>query len=404
MWRLVRRWTDWVLDELLPLVRTRRSGFVVEVGYDSGGRTRVEVPVPWAADAAVVEVVLRLPVAARRKVDFALQFPNAPRVAAEGLRAEAGDRFRITFRFPVPPTSAIAELQWKHQTVAPVPVSVLTANEFLAGLSVSGATATVRLGEQAVSVAAFVPNGCKGLVATAVLDSLYPLGPLGDLGLAIEFTSERTGRTFTTPVPLTATQRAARQTLAVAVCPRAPRRPGGWLVRWRAGTRVLAAVRVEAVPARRFELGVRLLDTRFAVADETGALRVVRQPPALGQYGRVGPCFLVAGAEPGAAGVCRFAVFAVLPAAAQAVQLLEEDVVVTDAPTVFAPGLVESVDLLRISAFELRLNGRVLGTVALSPVPHATLTAEGGFKPPQDFEWSAAAEDDLMKRLGRLGG
>jgi hypothetical protein len=102
--------------------------------------------------------------------------------------------------------------------------------------------------------------------------------------------------------------------------------------------------------------------------------------------------------------VCRFAVFAVLPSAAQAVPLLEEDVVVTDAPTVFAPGLVESVDLLRISAFELRLSGRVLGAVALSPVPHATLTAEGGFKPPQDFEWSAAAEDDLMKRLGRLGG
>lgn len=404
MWRLLKRWIDWVLDELLPLVRTRRSSFVVEVGYDSGGRTRAEVPVPWSADAAVVEVVLRLPVAARRKVDFALHLPNAPRVAAEALRPEADDRHRITFRFPVPPTSVIAELQWKHQAVAPIPISVLTANEFLAGLSLSGAAVSVRLGPQAVAAREFATPGCKGLVATAVLNSLYPLAPLGDLALVVEFTSERTGRTVAVPVPLTAAQRAAKQALAVAVCPRVPRRPGGWVVKWKAGPRVLATDRVEAVAARRFEPGVRLLDTRFAVTDEAGTLRVLRQPPALGQYGKVGPCFLVAGGEPGAAGVCRFAVFAVLPAAAQAVPLLEEDVVVTDAPTVFAPGLVEAVDLLRISAFELRLNGRVLGAVALSPVPHATLTAEGGFKPPPDFEWSGAAEDDLMKRLGQLGG
>lgn len=404
MWRWVRRWTDWVLDDLLPLVRTRRSSFVVRVGHDTGGRTRLELPVPWAADAAVVEVVLRLPPAARRKVDFTLQFPNAPRVAAEAVRPEADDRHRITFRFPVPPTSVIAELQWKHQAVAPIPVPVLTANEFLAGLSLSGAAVSVRLGAQAVAASRFVPAGCRGLVATATLDSLHSLAPLADLGLSVEFTSERTGSTRVVPVPVTAEQRAGKQLLAVAVCPKVPRRPGGWLVRWRAGGRVLAEDRLEAVPARRFGAGVRLLDTRFTVTDATGAVRVLRQAPALGQYGRVGPCFLVAGSEAGAAGVCRFAVFAVLPAAGQTVPLLEEDVVVTDAPTAFAPGLVEATDLMRISAFELRLDGRVLGAVALSPVPPAALTAEGGFKPPPDFEWSAAAEDDLMKRLGQLGG
>jgi hypothetical protein len=77
---------------------------------------------------------------------------------------------------------------------------------------------------------------------------------------------------------------------------------------------------------------------------------------------------------------------------------------VTDAPTVFAPGLVDSADLVRVSGFELRSNGRVLGVAALSPVPPATLTAEGGFKPPRDFAWTPAAEDELQERLGRLGG
>jgi len=56
-----------------------------------------------------------------------------------------------------------------------------------------------------------------------------------------------------------------------------------------------------------------------------------------------------------------------------------------------------------MGGFELRLNDRVLGTASLSPVPPATLTAEGGFKPPPGFTWTAAAEEELMNRLGRLG-
>ncbi len=82
---------------------------------------------------------------------------------------------------------------------------------------------------------------------------------------------------------------------------------------------------------------------------------------------------------------------------------MEQDVLITDAPTVFAPGLLESAELVRVGGFELRLNGRILGTASLSPVPPATLTSEGGFKPPPDFTWTAAAEDELLDRLGRLG-
>ncbi|MBA4187246.1 MAG: hypothetical protein C0467_04425 [Planctomycetaceae bacterium] len=404
MWRSMRRWIDWVLDELLPLVRTRRSGFTVHVGYDAGGQTHAQVPVPWSAEAVVVEVVLRLPLVARRKSDFTLRVPNSSPLIAESIRPDTDERHRITFRAPVPGHATVAEFQWKSQPVATIPIPVLTVNEFLSGLTLTNTTVVVRLGAQSLPTQSFVVEGCKGLVASTVLQSTHPLVPLTDLGLSVEFTNERTGNVYSASVPLTAAQRASMHTVVTVVCPRVPRRPGSWRVVWKAGARVLAATRVEAIAARRFENGVRLLDTRFAVADDGDPLRLVRIPPSLGAHTRMGPCFLVSGTEAGAAGLCRLAVFAVLPGVAPAAQLLEELVLITDAPTVFAPGLVESADLTRISAFELRLNGRVLGTVALSPVPHATLTAEGGFKPPQDFDWSAAAEDNLLKRLGQLGG
>jgi hypothetical protein len=123
----------------------------------------------------------------------------------------------------------------------------------------------------------------------------------------------------------------------------------------------------------------------------------------LGTVERIGPCFLVASGESGTAGLCRLTVFAVSPGSSSPTRLLDQEVLITDAPTPFTPGLLEVEDLARVGSFELRLNGRVLGTASLSPVPPATLTAEGGFKPPPDFPWTAAAEDELQERLGRLG-
>ena len=84
--------------------------------------------------------------------------------------------------------------------------------------------------------------------------------------------------------------------------------------------------------------------------------------------------------------------------------VLEQSVLITDGPTPVAPGLLPMTELKHASAFELRVKGRVLGVLPLSPVPTATFTAEGGYKPPPEFTWSAAAEDELSDRLARLMG
>ena len=149
---------------------------------------------------------------------------------------------------------------------------------------------------------------------------------------------------------------------------------------------------------------MRVVAARFVVAEKSGAVSVLRQIPGTTTVDRLGPSFLVASSERGAAGLCRLEVFAISPGEGNPVQLVSRDVMVTDAPTTFAPGVFASADLVRVGGFELRLNGRLLGTASLSPVPPAALTSEGGFKPPPNFTWTTAAEEELLDRLGRLGG
>ena len=132
-------------------------------------------------------------------------------------------------------------------------------------------------------------------------------------------------------------------------------------------------------------------------------MRVVRQIPAAVNLERLGPCFFVMCGEQGTGGHCLLSVFATPSGDGNGVHLVTQSVLVTDAPTAFAPGLHAIGDLAKAGGFELRLNKRVLGTISLSPVPPATLTSEGGFKPPPNFTWTVTAEEELLDRLGRLG-
>jgi hypothetical protein len=102
------------------------------------------------------------------------------------------------------------------------------------------------------------------------------------------------------------------------------------------------------------------------------------------------------------AGLCPLQVRAQVSGIVQPPLLQEEEVLITDGPTMFAPGTLDAADLVQVSAFELRLRTGTLGVLALCPAPTANFTPEGGFKPPPDFTWSAAAEEELTDRLGKL--
>jgi hypothetical protein len=347
---------------------------------------------------------LRLPPAARRRGDFSLRVPGFDPIPAEILKAdEAGQRHRLYFRFPVPKATGTAELMWKTHILGSVMIPVVTPEQFLSELRMDLATAFVSVLGRSVAAQTFVTTQQQGLTASAVVRSPTGLVPLLDLGLSATFRTARGTKTVVTPVPLTASQLAGKEALVTALPPRLPRKAGEWTVTWTCPGRELATTRLRAITPRTFRDSLRVVDTRFGVVTSEGEFRVVRQMPSE-NVARAGPVFFVASRESGVGGLAEFEIGVQVPGIDRSPSVLEQTVLITDGPTPVAPGLLPMTELKHASAFELRVKGRVLGVLPLSPVPTATFTAEGGYKPPPEFTWSAAAEDELSDRLARLMG
>jgi hypothetical protein len=405
MWPWIKRWRDWAMDSLWPLYRIGPQPQALHYSYEKAGLIVHDQPVPWNAEAVLVEATLRLPESAgRRKADFTLRLPGQEPVPAEQLRPRDGDkRYTIGFRVPPPCTTAAAEVLFRDHVLGQLTLPYLSREEFLHGLRLQMPTLFVRLGTESVACQTFVSSQCRGLLASAVLTSPTSLVPLLDLDLQVEFRCERGGPSTRVPATLCSSQLAGRTALVTVVPRRHPRRMGAWVATWLLGERALASQRVRGISQRHFQRSLRISDTRFVVqAPGSKEVRLIRQVPPLDQSSRVGPCFLVSSREPGMAGVCKLQVAAQVPGAVQPPLLLEQEVLITDGPTMVAPGTLDAADLAQVSGFELTLRGQSLGVLSLCPAPTASFTSEGGFKPPHDFTWSAAAEEEMTERLNRL--
>lgn len=402
MWPWIKRWRDWAMNDFWPLRRLGHRPQAVHVSYEKAGLTVHDQAVPWNAEAVLVEAALRLP-ANRRKNDFQLLLPDLAPVAAEHLRREENDdRHRLSFRFPPPRRTTVGDIVYRGNPLGQVTVPMISRDEFVRNLRVQMPTLFVRLGGQSVACQTFVSTQCKGVMASAVLASPTSLAPLLDLGLQVEFRSERTGAVLSVPAPLTSSQLAGRQAL-VSLAPRKfPRRIGNWVVTWKLGETVLVTQRLRAISQRHFQKSLRVADTRFVVQSLKEGVRLRRQVPPLEAGDRVGPCFLVCSREAGMAGLTTLRAHAQVAGAVQPPVLTEDEFLITDGPTIFAPGTLEANDINQVNGFELRVKDRVLGMLSMCPAPAATFSSEGGFKPAEEFIWTAAAEEELNDRLNRL--
>jgi hypothetical protein len=409
MWPWIKRWRDWAMNDLWPLHRIGTQPQALHFSYEKAGLTLNDQPIPWNAEAVLVEASLRLPPAARqksdfqlRKSDFQLRLPAGVLVPAESLRHdEDRERYHLFFRLKPPPETVTAAVLWRNSLLGQLTLPVLGRDEFISRLRLQLPTLFVRLGEQNVACQTFVARQCRGLIAVALLTSPTSLVPLRDLGLQVEFRPERPGPVHRVPAQLCSSQLAGRSALVTVAPPRFPRRIGGWVTTWLLGEQPLFAHRVRAISLTQFVRSLRISDTRFVIQTKDG-VSVRRQVPPLVPGERIGPCFLVSSAEPGMAGVCNLQVRVQIPGAIPQPLLPMQEILITDGPTAVAPGTLDASDLARVSAFELRLRGKPLGVLSMSPVPTATFTAEGGFKAPANYAWSAAAEDELTERLNRL--
>jgi hypothetical protein len=392
------------MHDLWPFYRISPQPQALHYSYEKAGLTVADQPIPWSAEAVLVEARLRLPASAgRRKSDFLLRVAGRDPVPAEDMgRHDGENHYRISFRIEPPGVTATAEVLYRNHTLGQLTLPFLGREEFLQGVRLQKPTLFVRLGEESVACQTFVASQCKGLIAGGLLVSPTSLVPLLDLDLQVEFRNERGGPPQVVPARLCSSQLAERHALATVVPRRFPRRIGSWLVTWSLADRPLAGQRIRAISTRSFQRSLRVSDARFVLRWPKGDVTLARQVPPSEKPARVGPCFLVSSREPGMAGFCRLQVHAQVPGSVQPPLLMEQDVLITDGPTTFAPGTVDAADVGQIAAFDLCLKGQSLGLLSLCPAPTATFTSEGGFKPPHDFAWSAAAEEELNDRLNRL--
>jgi hypothetical protein len=376
----------------------------VHYSYEKAGLTLYDEAIPWNAELVRVEVVVRFPPSqSRRKTDFQLKLPGHGPILAESMRRqEADDGYRLVFRLPLPAGPVTAQFLWRQHRFGQLTLPFVSREEFLQKIQLQMPTLFVRLEDQSVACQTFVSSQCCGLMASGVIISPTSLVPLLDLGLHVEFRSGRGGIVQTVPAQLSASQLAGRQTLVAIVPRRLRRRIGTWIATWLLADRALATQRVRAISLRHFYRSLRMADTRFIIQSGKGKVTLARQLPPLQEVGRAGPCFLVTSQEPGMAGMAPFQVRVQVAGAVKPPELMDQEVLITDGPTMVAPGTLDISDLDQITAFELRLKGETLGVLATSPIPTASFTAEGGFRPPQEFSWTTAADEELTERLNRL--
>src|SRR5262245_35469704 len=129
MWPLIRRWRDWAMHDLWHMHRSRPQPQALHFSYDKAGLTVHDQPIPWNAEVATVEALLRFSnPASRRKADFQLRIAGQDPLLADNLRPEetAGpeDRYRVFFRMPPPKVPVVAEVMWRTQLLGQVTLPV----------------------------------------------------------------------------------------------------------------------------------------------------------------------------------------------------------------------------------------------------------------------------------------
>ncbi len=378
----------------------------MHISYEKAGLTIDQTPIPWNAEAVVVEVAVR----ARncQKDDFVLRVDGLA-YHPDSLRKDAlRDPARVFFRIPTPSSDTVAELHWQGSRLSDSPLPILSRDAFLASFTLQMPTVHVGLGEHAVACQTFVSAQCQTITASALVGSGTNLVPLIDLELHVELHAD-TGMVQSVPVQLASSQMRGKQALVAAHLAK-PRRTGDYAVVWKRGDQELARTRLRTVTKKQFLRSLRVSATRYVLQMTDGSMRVVRQLPTVGNeidltgVARVGPCFLASSSQPGMAGLASFQVLAEVAGAVRPPLLLEQECLVTDGPLPLLLGTLDAAELAQVKHFTLMTAEGTLGVLPVLTAPTVHFTNEGGVRKIEDFAWSAAAEEQLNERLGQLLG
>lgn len=377
----------------------------VHAAYEKAGAVVRDEPIPWNADAVLIEAEVRLPLRqGTTKNDFFIEVPGEPPLLPIGQQTVDGhdEVVRILFRMPVPLRRCRVALFWRSTLLEQISIQTLSREEFLANLRMESATVFARLGEQNVPCEAIVEGQCQQVTAAVVLKSATSLLPILDLRPALEVTLLRSRQTHVLPVSLTSSQLTSREAMVNLTLPARLRAEGGALLHWTVSGQSYAQSGLRTVSPETFRQSLFSVDCRYVYCDTQGALSFSRylflQEGVIG----LGPCFLVASREPGLAAVHPLHVRVQYKDADHLPEYLEQDVLITDGPSLFIPMTTSPEHFQRISCFDLFNEGEHLGQLSLCTRDVATFTSEGGFTAPEEYPWTPVAEEELADHLRKL--
>jgi hypothetical protein len=401
MWHQLQRWRGWAANAFFPQGKLQVHG--IDFAYQKAGLSVRNEPLAWNAEAVQVEATLRLPpLEGWSRGDFSVQVPGAPPAPAETLEPAGDCLYRARFRLLPPAGPTEAELAWRTYPVGRLALPFLSQEEFLRGLRVEAATVVAQLGKYTVPCEAVVADQCRGLRATGLLTSPTALLPLLDLDLSVTFTNHGTHGSQAVPLSLAVPQLTGRQALLSAGVPGWPGPPGPWSVRWTAAGRWLAGSAASALSSQAFRQSLYLIDGRYVSEKADGRRAYSPYLPPREGVRRVGPCFRLASREPGVAGLCTLELRTRFKAPGRMDEVMRQEVLVSDAPSLFVPPLRSAEEFEQVAGFDLYARGELLGSVPGCRRPVMHFTGEGGFREPADFDWAPVADQELAERLRRL--
>ncbi len=381
----------------------------LHVRYEKAGLILDALPIPWNADAVIVEANVRLPAkASRAKADFTLRtVVDGPALSAELIAQEnKTSRLRVFFRMAVPAQSCMAQVFWRAHLLGKIELPTIAQAKFEEGIALEMPTLCATFGGHMISCRAWVNAQAKNPFASAILRSPTPLAPALNQDFRVDVHSESGEHVASVAVPLVGTQLRVRQTLVSAPLPKL-RSTGAYRVSWHFGARLLHSTPFRVVSKKAFLRSLRISATRFVVEMENGTIQTLRALPAhdgqplLEGIRAVVPCFYLSSGEAGLAGLAAFTLRALKDDVVTTLGI-ENDLLVTDGPTPVVLGVVPAADLGRVTHFTLAVGDTILGNLPVLAAPKADFNAEGGFAPLDDFLWSPAAEEQLNDRLEKL--
>src|ERR1700745_3616224 len=99
MWPWIKRFRGWAMNDMWSMHRSSPQPQALHYSYEKAGLTLRDQPIPWNAEAVLVEVVARLPASGqRRKSDFQIRVGRQDPIPPESMRREeSADAHRLLF-------------------------------------------------------------------------------------------------------------------------------------------------------------------------------------------------------------------------------------------------------------------------------------------------------------------